>query len=168
MVALTNRFTAQSSSLNSWDVFREVFREVGVKAIARAVRVSAALLYKWQEPSNSINDSGALNPLDRVAEITRLTGDTRLVEWLCQQAGGVFVPLPAPVVDVSRCINTVTRDVAGKLFGTLDVLVEAGGDGVIDQKETEAFRCAWQGTVGSVESVVRATERGLFAAEGKR
>jgi hypothetical protein len=164
MVAHTNRISIPPASTTpSHEVFREVFDEPSVKAMARALKVSSALLYKWQEPTG-INYSGALNPLDRIAEITRLTGDTRLVEWLCHQAGGYFVPAPAPVVDVSRCINTVTRNVAGKLVGTLEAITDASSDGVICQRETAIIRETWNTTVGVVESVVVATERGMFAA----
>lgn len=158
-----NRFSEHEPVLPpSHAVLSDALDDVGRKSAATAVGLSPALVHKWCEPAG---ESGTLNPLDRVVALSRVANTTKLAEWICAQLGGVFVPLPAPVLDVSRCINTVTRDVAGKLFGTLDVLVEAGGDGVIDQKETEAFRCAWQGTVGSVESVVRATESGLFAAE---
>ena len=32
--------------------------------------------------------SGTANPLDRIEALMQSTGDSRLVQWICQRAGG--------------------------------------------------------------------------------
>lgn len=68
----------------SWEVMSDVCSESGRKAVASAVGLSPACIHKWCEDREV---SGALNPLDRIIAITRLTGDTRLIEWLCAAPG---------------------------------------------------------------------------------
>src|SRR5439155_8680158 len=84
-------------AMKSYDVIRAAVEEPGVKAVAAALRVSPALVYKWCEPPADSEDpeqSGAKNPLDRVAEMYQLTKDIRLIRHLCNQAGGFFVANP--------------------------------------------------------------------------
>src|SRR3712207_8639054 len=59
--------------------YTTLFRsEPGVKAVAAALKVSPALVYKWCEApadSEDPDQSGAKNPLDRVREMYLLTKD---------------------------------------------------------------------------------------------
>src|SRR5512146_2541580 len=85
--------------MKSHEVIRQAVDEPGVKAVAAALKVSPALVYKWCEPPADTDDpdqSGAKNPLDRVREMYLLTRDIRLVRWLCNEAGGFFVANPVP------------------------------------------------------------------------
>src|SRR2546425_12572232 len=87
--------------MKSFDVIRQAVDEPGVKAVAAALKVSPALVYKWCEPPAEADDpdqSGAKNPLDRVREMYMLTKDIRLVRWLCNEAGGVYVSNPGPEI----------------------------------------------------------------------
>src|SRR5688572_3664241 len=62
----------QLIAMKSYEVIREATEEPGVKAVAAALGVSPALVYKWCEPpadSEDKDQSGAKNPLDRVAEM---------------------------------------------------------------------------------------------------
>ena len=45
------------------------------------------MVYKWAEPRRSTS-SGAANPLDRVAALVACSEDMRIVQWICQKAGG--------------------------------------------------------------------------------
>src|SRR3954454_25249849 len=83
--------------MKSYDVIQKAVDEPGVKAVAAALKVSQALVYKWCEPpadSKAPDQSGAKNPLDRVREMYALTKDIRLISWLCNEAGGFFVANP--------------------------------------------------------------------------
>src|SRR5438045_8522757 len=85
--------------MKSCDVIRAAVEEPGVKAVAAALGVSPALVYKWCEPPADVEDpeqSGAKNPLDRVREMYLLTKDIHLVRWLCNEAGGFYVSNPVP------------------------------------------------------------------------
>ena len=85
--------------MKSFEVIRQAVDEPGVKAVAGALKVSPALVYKWCEPPAEDEDpdqTGAKNPLDRVREMYLLTKDIRLIRWLCNEAGGFFVSNPVP------------------------------------------------------------------------
>src|ERR1700754_768850 len=87
--------------MKSFEVIRQAVDEPGVKAVAAALKVSPALVYKWCEAPGDSDDpeqSGAKNPLDRVREMYELTKDIRLVRWLCNQSGGFFVANPVPEI----------------------------------------------------------------------
>src|SRR5438045_6955340 len=93
--------SVQSASMKSYEVIRNAVDEPGVKAVAAALKVSPALVYKWCEPPAEADDpdqSGAKNPLDRVREMYALTKDIRLIRWLCNQADGFFVSNPVPEI----------------------------------------------------------------------
>src|SRR5258708_6861044 len=79
--------------MKSHEIIRNAVEELGVKAVAAGLKVSAALVYKWCEPPAEQDDpdgSGTKNPLDRVREMYLLTKDIRLIRWLCNEAGGFF------------------------------------------------------------------------------
>src|SRR4029077_3355309 len=96
-----NRGFGNISSMKSYEVIRQAVDEQGVKAVAAALKVSPALVYKWCEPPADESDpdqSGAKNPLDRVREMYLLTKDIRLIRWLCNEAGGFYVSNPVPEI----------------------------------------------------------------------
>ena len=73
--------------MKSYDIIRQAVDEQGVKAVAAALKVSPALVYKWCEAPAEQDDpeaSGAKNPLDRVRELGNKTRDIHLVRWLLQ------------------------------------------------------------------------------------
>ena len=80
--------------MRSYEVLKRAADTVGVKALAAELKLSTALVYKWCQPSDpkDPDTSGARNPLDRLADIVRITKDTNVTNWLCHEAGGFFVP----------------------------------------------------------------------------
>ena len=80
--------------MRSYEVLKRAAEHIGVKALAAELRLSPALVYKWCQEwdSEDPDASGARNPLDRVADIVRVTGDRDVVNWLCHEAGGFLVP----------------------------------------------------------------------------
>jgi len=79
--------------MKSGAVLQAVFRDANIKAVAAELGLNVKTLYKWCEPDGG-RASGALNPLERCAEVWRLTEDRRVVEWICREANGYFVPNP--------------------------------------------------------------------------
>src|SRR5947208_673198 len=121
--------------MKSFEVIRQAVDEPGVKAVAAALKVSPALVYKWCEAPADTEDpdqSGAKNPLDRVREMYLLTKDIRLVRWLCNEAGGFFVSNPVP--DLRRSLDetifgetrSMVRDFAALFGGLHDFAIECG------------------------------------------
>lgn len=63
-------------------------RKSNPKQVAAALGVSLSTVYKWSEEGESKRS----NPLDRMTQLLEVTGDIGLLEYLCAQAGGQFVP----------------------------------------------------------------------------
>ena len=160
--------------MKSYDVIREAVDEPGVKAVAAALKVSPALVYKWCEPPADEGDpdqSGAKNPLDRVREMYTLTRDIRLVRWLCNQAGGFYVTNPAVPAGHRKDGSAV---VAGGVFTSSQTMVRefselldavtssAGDDAVIEPAEADLIRGKWEDLKACVEAFVVDCERGTY------
>lgn len=126
--------------------------------IARRLGVSTSLLYKWREPTEG--GSGQTNPLERTAQLVGATGDTRIVDWLCQRAGGSFsAENPAADPDLRRAANGLVRE-----FSLLIAeVVQATEDHVIDAEESRRLRASWDELRGRCEAFVRTCERGGYA-----
>src|SRR5438093_8795885 len=132
--------------MKSYDVIRQATEEPGVKAVAAALKVSPALVYKWCEPPAEADDpdqSGAKNPLDRVREIYALTKDIRVIRWLCNQADGFFVSNPVPELRKNRdeSIFNETRSMVRDFSELLDAITESvEDDTTIDPDEADQIR----------------------------
>src|ERR687895_757046 len=114
------------SPMKSYEVIRQAVDEPGVKAVAAALRVSPALVYKWCEPpanQDEPDQSGARNPLDRVRDMYQLTKDIRLIRWLCNEAGGFFVANPVP--EIRKTIDEQIYNETRSMFRGFSELVDA-------------------------------------------
>ena len=154
--------------MKSYDVIRQAVDEPGVKAVAAALKVSPALVYKWCEPPADEDDpdqSGARNPLDRVREMYLLTKDIRLIRWLCNQADGFFVSNPVP--DLRRTLDeqifTETRSMVREFSELLDTVTESVEDDPgIDPEEADQIRQKWEDLKACLEKFVIRCEKGHY------
>ena len=80
--------------MQSHEVLREVFQQCSPKQVAADLGLSLSMIYKWAEPADLAAGSGSTNPLDRIDALLRCTKDRRLVQWICQRAGGFFILNP--------------------------------------------------------------------------
>lgn len=158
--------------MRSHEVLRRAVDSIGVKAVAADLRLSTALVYKWcQEWDPDDPDaSGARNPLDRVADIVRLTADRDVVNWLCHEAGGFFVSNlsePPSAVSTELLVNTqrLVKEFSQLL---LTVTKSIEDDGQIEPAEADRIRSAWELFKGTVEAFTVACERGLYHTEDGR
>jgi hypothetical protein len=153
--------------MKSHEVIRQAVDEPGVKAVAAAMKVSAALVYKWCEPpdSDDPDQSGTRNPLDRTRDLYQLTKDIRLIRWLCNEAGGFYVANPSPVVDkaLDGTIFNETRSMVRDFSELLDVVTESiEHDPNIDAKEADNIRQKWEDLKACVERFVISSEKGHY------
>ena len=81
-------------AMQSYELLREVFENKTPKQVAADLGLSLSMVYKWAEPPNHASGSGTGNPLDRIEALLTSTGDHRLVQWICQRAGGFFILNP--------------------------------------------------------------------------
>jgi hypothetical protein len=146
--------------MESHEILREVFQKTSPKHAAGELGLSLSMLYKWAEPPGQ--KSGAANPLDRVAGLVRCSGDERIVQWLCQQAGGFFIknpksgrPHPAFLVPA---MNNVVQDFADLLA----VMADSAHDNRITAEEAKAIRARWEELKSVAEEFVRGCEEGDF------
>lgn len=139
---------------------------IGVKALAAALRLSPALVYKWCQEfdPNDPDVSGALNPLDRLAEIHRLTRDDRVINWICHEAGGFFVRNPDVPERTHRTELLIETQRLVHEFSQLLLTVTRSleDDGQITQAESTSIRDSWELFKSTVEEFTVACEKGLF------
>ena len=158
--------------MRSCDVVRKAADKVGTKALATTLGLSTALVYKWCQEWNPDDPAanGARNPLDRVADIVRATGDTTAVGWICRQAGGFFVRDPTPphvdsattlVVNTQRLVNEFSQLL-------LAVTNSIADDGQITRDEAVRIRDAWELFKSTVEEFTIACEKGMFHSRSVR
>ena len=81
-------------AMHSYELLREVFDKKAPKQVAADLGLSLSMVYKWAEPPDHAAGSGTSNPLDRIEALLTSTGDHRLVQWICQRAGGFFILNP--------------------------------------------------------------------------
>lgn len=152
--------------MQSYEVLREAADEVGVKVLANELRVSPALVYKWCQSSgqDETESSGARNPLDRLADIVRVTGHRGVVSWLCHEAAGFFVRNPHVEPDeISAEALQATQRLVGEFSDLLQQVSRSlADDDQITPDEADQIRDHWQTLKGSAETFVVACERGLF------
>lgn len=159
--------------MKSHEVLREAISEPGVKAVAAALKVSPALVYKWCEATSNADDpdqSGTRNPLDRVRDIYQLTKDGRVVRWLCNEAGGFFVANPVPDIrkTVDEQIYAETRGMFRSFSGLLDEITESTADDAhIDPEEADLIRDRWEDLKATLERFVVSCEQGHYHLKDK-
>lgn len=152
--------------MKSWDVLREAIETVGVKSVAARLGISTALVYKWcqESPEDDPESSGARNPLDRLLAVYQLTKDARVVNWLCQEAGGFFVANAAcqPGPAEQHLLGTTQRMVNDFSHLLAEVSRSIANDGIISPREADAIRESWEKLKTQTECFVVACERGMY------
>ena len=159
--------------MKSYEVIRQAVDEPGVKAVAAALKVSPALVYKWCEPPADEKDpdqSGAKNPLDRLRDIYLLTKDIRLIRWLCNQADGFYVSNPVPEIrkSIDEEIYKETRAMVRDFSELLEaVTASVENDPYVDPSEADVIRDRWEDLKACVERFVISCERGHYHLKKK-
>jgi len=152
--------------MKSHEVLRRAADRTSVKSLAAALRLSPALVYKWCQPhdANDPDASGARNPLDRLADVIRETGDTDVVNWLCHEAGGFFVPNPPDLANQPGTQLLANTQRLVKEFSQLLLTVTRSieDDGSIEPREADRIRDSWEVFKSTVETFTIACERGTF------
>ena len=157
-----------SPTMKSFEVIRNAVDDLGAKAVASGLKLSAALVYKWCEPPAEPVDrdaSGAKNPLDRVRELYLITKDIRLIRWLCNDAGGFFVSNPVPDLrkTADQAIFSETQCLVRDFSELLDAVTESvEDDSRVDAAEADRIREKWEDLKACVERFVISCEKGHY------
>ncbi len=149
--------------MQSHELLKDILKKTSAKQIASDMGLSLSLIYKWtEEAEKSSESSGAHNPLDRVEQLLRITGDKRVAQWVCERAGGFFItnpdakPHPMSVIPAA---NNIVQEFADML----QVIAMAAADQKVTQQEAKTIRARWEELKSAAEGFVRAAESGNYA-----
>lgn len=146
--------------MESHEVLRQAFQKTSPKAVAAELGISLSLVYKWAE-KQAEDGSGSRNPLDRLLKVIELSDDPRIIEWLCKQCGGYFVPNPDDR-HYNHSIIPATQKIVGQFSELLGRISTAAMDHSITPKEASDIREGWDKLKSHTESFVRCCEKGDF------
>jgi hypothetical protein len=148
--------------MKSHEMLREVFEKCNPKQIAADLGVSVSLVYKWAEPEET--GSGTANPLDRIEALMRCTKDERLVQWLCERAGGFFIKNPKAHWPHPDYLVPATNRIVQEFADMLSAIALAAADNHITKQEAKSIRERWEELKQVTEGFVRCSEDGHFGA----
>ena len=146
--------------MESHELLREVFQKVSPKQAAAETGLSLSMIYKWAEPPASA--SGAANPLDRVAALVRCSGDHRIVQWICHEAGGFYIKNPSAQSPHPLHLVPAMNSVVQEFADLLSVMAGAASDSRITPAEATSIRARWEELKTVTEEFVQCCEEGNF------
>ncbi|HZI33297.1 MAG TPA: phage regulatory CII family protein [Candidatus Binatia bacterium] len=145
--------------MESHELLRQVFDKKPPKEISADLGLSTSMIYKWGQPAHQENGIG--NPLDRIEELIKSTGDERLVQWICQRAGGFFILNPNKVPHPHFLIPA-TNQIVQEFADLLAVVATAAADNQITAAEARQIRARWEDLKSVTEGFVASCENGNF------
>jgi hypothetical protein len=148
--------------MQSHEVLREVFQKCSPKQVASELGLSLSMIYKWAEPPDQAAGSGSTNPLDRIDSLLQCTEDRRIVQWVCQRAGGFFVLNPKTSKPHPSYLIPATNEIVQEFADLLAVVAAAAADNQITSVEAKAIRTRWEKLKAVTECFVACCEEGNF------
>jgi hypothetical protein len=147
--------------MQSHELLREVLQQTTVKQVAGDLGLSTSMIYKWAEQDDG-SGSGAVNPLDRIDQLLKSTGDNRLVQWICQRAGGFFIANPKMNRPHPDYLIPATNEIVQEFADLLAVIATAAADNQITPTESKQIRARWEELKSVTETFVACCEEGNF------
>jgi hypothetical protein len=154
------------NDMQSHEVMREALKKTSAKQIAAAMGLSLSLIYKWAEPPEDESGSGTGSPLDRVGQLIRISGDVRVAQWVCEQAGGFYISNPK-LLPTGRPLIPITNDIVQEFADMLATIATSSADSVITKEEATTIRARWEELKSVTEGFVAACEQGIFRPAGE-
>jgi len=149
--------------MQSHEILRDVFQQCSPKQVAAELGLSLSMIYKWAEPPDAAAGSGSTNPLDRIDALLHCTNDRRLIQWICQRAGGFFILNPKTNNPHPSFLIPATNEIVQEFADLLAVIASAAADNQITRKESEQIRARWEELKTVTESFVACCEEGNFS-----
>jgi Phage regulatory protein CII (CP76) len=154
--------------MQSHEVLREVFQRCSPKQVAAKLGLSLSMIYKWAEPGDSATGSGSTNPLDRIDALLSCTSDRRIVQWICQRAGGFFILNPKTNKPHPSYLIPATNEIVQEFADLLAVVAAAAADNQITEAESKQIRARWEELKSVTEGFVACCEEGNFRSLKER
>jgi hypothetical protein len=148
--------------MHSHELLREVLQKANAKEIAVTLGLSLSMIYKWAEPAGEGTGSGTANPLDRIDALFKATGDERIVQWICQKAGGFYIHNPEATRPHPEYLIPATNQIIQEFADLLAVIANAAADNYINDREARQIRARWEDLKSVTEGFVRCCENGNF------
>jgi hypothetical protein len=149
--------------MQSHELLREIIQRTSAKQVSSDLNLSLSMIYKWAEPDEG-DGSGAVNPLDRIEQLIRSTNDRRLVQWICERAGGFFILNPKTNKPHADYLIPATNEIVQEFADLLSVIAITAADNLITPKEAKQIRARWEELKSVTEGFVVCCEEGNFAA----
>lgn len=151
-----------SATVESHEVLRDALEKISPKEVAAELGLSLSMVYKWAQPQNE-QGSGSINPLDRCAELMRLTKDPGIIQWLCAQENGFFVRNPrGRTSKEGASVMPAMNQIVQQFADLLEAITKAALDNTISQEEARRIRQEWEQLKTFTETFVNACEHGNF------
>ena len=148
--------------MQSHELLREVFDKATPKKVSADIGLSTSVIYKWAEAPKHEAGSGIDNPLDRIEALIQSTGDERLVQWICQRAGGFYIQNPKNSPHPHFLIPA-TNQIVQEFADLLAVIATAAADNQVTPAETKQIRARWEELKTVTEGFVACCEEGNFS-----
>ena len=167
--------------MQSHELLREVIQKTSAKQVSADLNLSLSMIYKWAEPptpgygascpdedgpvapKRSEGGSGAVNPLDRIEQLIRSTNDRRLVQWICERAGGFFILNPKTNKPHPDYLIPATNEIVQEFADLLSAIAITAADNQITPKEAKQIRARWEELKSVTEGFVACCEEGNFS-----
>ena len=147
--------------MESHELLREIFEKKTPKEVSADLELSTSMIYKWAQPPGDAG-TGIGNPLDRIEALYQSTGDARLVQWICQRAGGFFILNPKNTPHPHFLIPA-TNQIVQEFADLLQVIAAAAADNQITAAESKQIRARWEELKSVTEGFVACCEEGNFS-----
>jgi hypothetical protein len=147
--------------MQSHELLKEVLKQTSAKQVSADLGLSLSLVYKWAEVPPQDAGSGACNPLDRIEQLLKCTGDKRIAQWVCERAGGFFIANPVAAPQPVSLIP-VTNEIVREFADLLTVIAVASADSKVTQAEAKQIRRRWEELKSVAEGFIHAAEQGNF------
>jgi hypothetical protein len=144
--------------MKSVAVLRAVLPKAVVKQVAADLGLHENTLYKWCEPDGG-KAAGVLNPLERLAQLLQSTQDVRLVEYVCELAGGHFVRNRAVASASGEDLLPATVAVLGEMGHLSAAVSEAVKDCRVTKAEAAELRSGWNQLQAEMELFMAGCEQ---------
>ncbi|MDB6059349.1 MAG: hypothetical protein JWO95_3193 [Verrucomicrobiales bacterium] len=146
--------------MESHELLQQVFQKTSPKEAAAQLGLSLSMIYKWAEPPDQ--KSGAANPLDRIDALIKCSNDPRIVQWVCQRAGGFFIKNPKSTTPTPGLLVPAMNEVVQEFADLLAVISTASTDSNITPQEAKTIRARWEELKCVTEGFVQCCEEGNF------
>ena len=147
--------------MESHELLREIFAKKTPKEVSADLELSTSMIYKWAQPPGDVG-TGIGNPLDRIEALLASTGDHRLVQWICQRAGGFFIRNPKTTHPHPAYLIPATNEIVQEFADLLAVVASAAHDNQITHTESQQIRARWEELKSVTETFVACCEEGNF------